>query len=462
MPVRELSSHHHWRHRSTRGSRGTTIHLLSWMFRAFLVGAFLFGALGFHVETHLSTASFFRQSTSAKWYLHLWSQQATIDSITKQPIPTNPRTTSGTLNPELASPRLWLEHQPNGVYTVLRCDLHLPVSRSSEPSWKVWGTYFHLQRLRNSYALLYPGTNEIQLDKAVDDSVLVASSLLANTFHRILQQEPFRDLSCSTVVVMLTLLWYPNQSNDPNTIEVMGHVYTSGTPSSLKTNDIVSAPPIQVSLAMEGSPQDEALPNRKDFHPRAKQSSWCSLRRPLEDKFKKDGVVGEVLLVDPQGNETQLLEVRKRSLRVGQPWLQEISNCVSRFLAHPLFAHTTQGLTSNCFFVYPGNIIKTPSTNVLEGYARSCVLEAARELDYQVEETSVVLEDRAQWQEVFLSSAIRICQPVDSIVLSLNNNSSSDSEVLWELDSCRADPTAVLPVWREIYHCILKKQGLFC
>ena len=75
-----------------------------------------------------------------------------------------------------------------------------------------------------------------------------------------------------------------------------------------------------------------------------------------------------------------------------------------------------QGLTSNCFFVYPGRVLKTPKDGILRGYARHRVVQAAQALGYHVEQGPVSLDEAPAWQEVFVTSAIRLVQPVQTIV----------------------------------------------
>lgn len=238
---------------------------------------------------------------------HHWSQEASFEFLDqnnntqRKPILKN--------NPDsLTSPRPWLEHYPDGVYTVLRADLlcAAPASRSSfAVPWRVWGVDFHLERLRESYRQIYLGNDNQKsalLDKAVADSVLLAGSLLANAFWEI---QNSTDLSCQTesctVVVMLTLLWYP-QNDDNDAIRVLAHGFSTGQSVDPRRH---VAEPVNVAIASENTP------NRTYFYPQAKQSSWCTVRRPLETKYKKmNNDIGEVLLVDRQGGVTSVLEVR--------------------------------------------------------------------------------------------------------------------------------------------------------
>ena len=95
---------------------------------------------------------------------------------------------------------------------------------------------------------------------------------------------------------------------------------------------------------------------------------------------------------------------------------------------------TLQGLTSNVFFLYPGNVLKTPQDNILKGYARHRVLQAAETLGYHVQQGPISLNEVDSWQEVFVTSAIRLVQPVESIVqhqLAKDNG----TRVVWKSNS---------------------------
>ena len=100
-----------------------------------------------------------------------------------------------------------------------------------------------------------------------------------------------------------------------------------------------------------------------------------------------------------------------------------------------------EGLTSNLFVVYPGNILRTaPSTHVLGGYVRHLIIDCAEKCGYKVEFGSISIEDSSLWEDVFLTSSIRLIMPVNRIFLPHPNTGKDDDEpfqlkTLWELPS---------------------------
>mmetsp|Transcript_16007 Transcript_16007/g.30455 ORF Transcript_16007/g.30455 Transcript_16007/m.30455 type:complete len:874 (+) Transcript_16007:889-3510(+) len=337
-----------------------------------------------------------------------WSKQAFIEEKGKALVFEDSSVLKGGVLTDVSSPRLWLESQPDGVYTVMRSDLFISERQSPhERPWRLWGVDFHMNRLSKPFSKLY-GSNNSALAAAIHKSTSIIGCLLAETFA----EERKNMVSCepgSTCVVTITLLWYPV---DDSTVGVKGHVFTSG--EMIKPRDYSSVTPIRAALALEGS-----MPNRKDNFPDCKQSSWCTTRRPLEEKYMADGA-SEVLLTDTKGDVPTILE----------------------------------GLTTNFFAVYSDGVLKTPDQGMLEGYARGRVKKAAKALGYRLEEGPIALDDAALWKEVFLTSAIRICQPVESIT----EEKDGKTIVHW-----REDPNEKVsdtPVWQKIYNQILSDKNL--
>ena len=104
--------------------------------------------------------------------------------------------------------------------------------------------------------------------------------------------------------------------------------------------------------------------------------------------------------------------------------------------------------------MYDGGLVKTPDRGILEGYARERVKKAAAALGYRVEERPIALHEAALWKEVFLTSAIRICQPVESIT----GEKDGKVTVYWKEDT--VDNKQDLPVWQNIYDQILSEENL--
>lgn len=216
-------------------------------------------------------------------------------------------TTTTTL--DLGSPRAWLQHQTAGVYTVMRVDWLDNNDDSCRhdddriaPGWHTWGLDFHLQRLQQSYATLYPGaTPQSETCVAVQDSMAVVKALLQAATTEVAAAAAATDAGESNCV-MLTLLWHPtavdNNKNETMT-QVKGHVLTVAKPA-------IPSRALDVVLALS----NDRLVNRKDHYPECKQSSWCTDRIPLEIRFKSDSQVDEVLLMHSDDDKECILEVR--------------------------------------------------------------------------------------------------------------------------------------------------------
>lgn len=297
---------------------------------------------------------------------------------------------------EIASPRMWLEHQQGegdgGAYTVLRCDLS-----SDDDEWRVLELDFHLRRLEQSYQALTHAT-------ITKDVVLQTEQVLAKLLDKakeVLSVGTSDQDTCCTC--MVTLLWQPDDDGTGEctcAVVVKGHVYSTG----VFVNPLNYEPtPITASVALGATE-----PNRHNHSPRAKLSSWCRTRRPLEDRFKPNNdTVDEVLLV----HGSTLLE----------------------------------GLTSNLFVLWSNQTLTTPADGVLEGCARNLVIQQAQRLGWTVQCGPVPIESLEDAEEVFLTSAIRLIIPVGKIV-TVGQDGTID-EVLWS--------TPQVPhKWREIFEAI--------
>ena len=379
---------------------------------------------------------------------------------------------------DLTSPREWLEfcearrhHQEKlqqqdrkqtnledqepggGAYTVLRCDFLL-----DQKTWRIWGKDFHWNRLRKScQSLLQQRKLTVSRDKsnekweqsALDSSIEVMDLLLTEAETSILsnnndkKNNPNEKSENSVVVVMLTLLWDP----EPNVrvgIRVRGHVFSAMKASQLLEHDndnvVMDNPnaPVQAVIGHLPPAVEErvanhydksyreitSLPNRYQHIPQAKLSSWCRRRRLLEDIFKsnndRDVILTKQCEHENDGNVQE-------SSKAGESSSIEL----------------LEGLTSNLFVVYPGNVIRTaPSSHVLGGYARDLILECAHECGYRVEFGPIPLADSSKWKEVLLTSSIRLIIPVNRILLpiaaTINKDDSynnDDDNELFELDT---------------------------
>jgi len=365
-----------------------------------------------------------------------------------------------------------------GAYTVLRCDFML-----DEMSWRIWGKDFHFNRLRESYRLLlhhveFDRVEQKEIDKdkpnrkhersALNSSLEVMNLLLEEAKTMILRENNMREVNSTEkggnmiIIVMLTLLWDPDHNdsqisdNNETSIRVQGHAFSTMKASELHNDDstngkivnVGSNPNIPVQAVIgylppsvierttnhdnHNRPGPAFLPNRYQNIPRAKLSSWCRRRRLLEDIFKtKD--IGDVILTkncDDENNDNKQNPLSSLSDALGSISTTKKSS-----------VELLEGLTTNLFVVYPGNILRTvPSTHILGGYVRHLIINCAEKCGYKVEFGSISLADSSLWEEVFLTSSIRLIMPVNKIFLpNANNVDKVDEhfqlETLWELTS---------------------------
>jgi hypothetical protein len=365
---------------------------------------------------------------------HIWSQWAELvlgesevtDAFEVHEIKSN----SG-----WASPRAWLQSMQGddtagGVYSVLRCDYRL-----DNGEWKIWGLDFHLRRLQQSFShCLVDNKVSINPDyqAASRRSRQLLNILLENIAANLLEPQrtslnsEFLPSSLCAVTVMVTLFW--QSIHDNKRIVVRGHSFSTGVPVNLWE---YNPEPVVASLAMgrsKVSPQTSIpLPNRYSLCPEAKLTSWIRRRRPLEQTFQKPHI-GEVLLL--------------RQLDRSEEDKYEI----------------LEGLTSNVFFVYPEGMLRTASRDVLLGFGRHLVLEATASCEgLQVDDsttTPITLDDAPLWQEIFLTSSIKLVVPVCQILVPIHADTSE--EIIWKQIWSTKSDTAT-PFWPAIRTAIIHK-----
>lgn len=274
---------------------------------------------------------------------------------------------------DLQSPREWMEYLESsegmsGAYTVIRCDF------STNKHWRIWGRDFHINRLCQSYRALQVHVNEEALDSAMNTTDEIIANLLNESFH-ILNGEISH--SNNVYTIMLTILWQKGVGESSSPIVIRGHVFCSGR--AAVAGDKQHLPePTTATLALPFG--KKVLPNRYSHYPEAKLSSWCRQRRPLEQEFKRNG---EVLLTREVRGEIHILE----------------------------------GLTSNVFFVYSDNKLRTANKGVLEGYAKSLVLDCASRLGIECDPAPIRVQDASLWREIFLTSSVRLLIPVKQVLV---------------------------------------------
>ena len=300
----------------------------------------------------------------------------------------------------LTSPREWLEYNEGigrcGAYTVIRCDLS-----SNKSSWRIWERDFHWERLADSYRSLLVDDCEADCKDAIQRTDALLSTLLNSCRKTLLADGTTVHIdSCCTC--MVTFLWQTNNE----LCSVRGHVFTTG----VFANPIDYDPkPIPASLARM------ATPNRYENKPRSKLSSWCSIRRPLECRFK--GV-----------DDSEVFLTR------------EVDDGVCEIL---------EGLTSNVFVLCRDGTLRTPAEGVLEGCARMQVMHHALSMGYSVNCSPVTLDSVGEWDEVFCTSSIRLIIPVLKIV------DGKNGRTVWQGST---KPTK----WRKLYYSILADINNTC
>jgi Amino-transferase class IV len=104
-----------------------------------------------------------------------------------------------------------------------------------------------------------------------------------------------------------------------------------------------------------------------DSHPESKLSAWCPPAVAARRSVSYDR--GDLLLTRPVGEEVHILE----------------------------------GLSSNVFFIYTNNKLRTANDGVLKGYARKLVLDCAKACGLHYDQAPIGVQDAQIWCEVFLT-----------------------------------------------------------
>jgi hypothetical protein len=371
-----------------------------------------------------------------------------------------------------------------GAYSVLRCDVSYPATCSEtnhvslsdtrlqdthDFQWNVWGIDVHMDRLCSSYAMLLNSHNPVRPCSLKDESLFEEPRQQSENMIKILLEEAAKSLceeNTSTKsdqsktaesaelqnqnacvnrhrTLMLTLLWTPPKHDHINTTNhlrptVRGHASFAGPSRSSIEDQMPKAISACLAIPKELTPEALALlPHRHVENARtgtndsigasAKISSWCRVRRPLEDPsvFKVPGMnVGEVLLVSNSNNaSSDFIE----SLEI------------------------LEGLTSNLFVIYTDGTVRTaPATKVLPGYSRFLVTKALLKMGQQLATCNgprLIFEDSAPtvqdalsglWSEVFVTSAIRLLIPVNRILIpsvkTLHDYTTTEMTTIWHGD----------------------------
>lgn len=353
---------------------------------------------------------------------------------------------------DVSSARGWMEHIEQsdgqlygvGAYTVLRCDA---IYSENKCNWKIWGLDFHMNRLISSYRKLMKNSGiycmmegntdnakscEKESKQQTDDmisSLLDAAATSLLTKDLTINQTHEENVLSRTL--MLTILWTPphgnsKEFNNANPI-IRAHAAFAGLTRAhgSTVDDTLFPSPISACLAIPSDLTSEALnvlPTRHSEENNesqlvgadAKISSWCRIRRPLEDpnRFKLPGSdVGEVLLVMQDKSKSNINE-------------QDFVNSLD----------ILEGLTSNLFVIYKNGTVRTaPLSKVLSGYARHLVTEEVDEMkELILREFAPNVQDAKDelWSEVFVTSAIRLIIPVNRVLIP--QVGEDKPAILWE------------------------------
>lgn len=337
--------------------------------------------------------------------------------------------------------------------------------------WKIWGFQFHMKRLIESYNTFRTETQSIHNETKTQYDYNVTLHETMCIIRKILKHIVESDKnSLPPTIFMLTLLWYPNATcNKSNEILVKGHVvpfysqYTQQLDENFKQqqqiiyqlNDVIS-----VALVTP----DQYYPNRKDWLPYSKISSWCTIRRPIEQSFQN------ILTMNHYKSSMQNVEKSNASSVSIHEYILT-SSITSNDGSDEGNDNVVllEGLTSNIFCIYPNNIIRTTMDHSLRGYAQTLIMEAAEHLGYTIHDNqSILLSDSSQWKEIFITSSIKIITPVQSVFIpkyyekNTNNSNISHLQKIWSQSSLlENNETSSNSVCQQLYDFILRNRTLF-
>lgn len=316
---------------------------------------------------------------------------------------------------DVSSPRLWLEHHPDGVYTVIRVELEQQEQVQTQ-GWSIWGLEFHLDRLEYSYArwsqVLIENNRRISraaFNQARQETRHVLFQLLREAGIYMNRSTDSPSEASKEMIYMGTILWHP-QNEDR--IQVRGHI------TRYLYFPIFPIQPIVATLAVlpsnKGTISNLSLPSRRRPLGLAdcKFSSWCRERRPLEAEFPI-----------PWTNSSL-------GFAAHEIILTDVSHVVDRNGGRPLLqVQLLEGLTSNLFLVYPNRVVRTSSSPfVLPGFARSMALICLQHFGYAIDTNNTICagytlseksiaEALSSCEEVFVTSSVKLVAPVHAIFI---------------------------------------------
>jgi len=354
---------------------------------------------------------------------------------------------------DATSPRSWMDHIEHssednhgvGAYTVIRCDATYNFNHNT-CQWKIWGIGFHMNRLCSSYRMLMKHNNEHSTSAFSSDyeSKLQTNDIISSLLDEATTSLMKEDVSSTSKqdgeyvrTLMVTILWTPsnkvvNDSTDANYKPIIrGHSTFAGKARTTNSNDDLFPSPISACLGIPSELTSEELaklPKRYSndnndniksqslVGANAKISTWCTIRKPLEDstRFKiPESNIGEVLLVTQDENKQYQDE-------------EDFINSLS----------ILEGLTSNLFIIYKDGTIRTaPVGKVLLGYARHLVkeeIETRNDLHLDLNPPTIQDAKDGLWSEVFITSSKRLIVPVNRVLIPSIGDANEEPTVLWE------------------------------
>ena len=351
----------------------------------------------------------------------------------------------------------------SSAYDTLRADL--PTNEIQDKDAKVWGLDFHLDRLQRSYQSttktkhMSPRT----LQRARHASITLMQALLQraqNELPPLQSTTPTTTNSLDTIIYIVRVTWLwstpwqqTNHDNDDNDdhhhhrhnhddIIVRAHAVCTG-----QSVPVYGPTPITCSVAalLDDKNQvtvDHTLPTRHS-KPQSKVPAWTVQRQSLDHYKPKDDVgCSEILLVRTAKSTIH----NKKGIEL------------------------LEGSSSNVFCVYRDGTLRTPDQGVLHGYVRHLVLESAAACGLRIDTTTpILLEEVAEWKEVFITSSSRLIYPIQRIIIPTGSNGQETTRQFREFwrdpwfdndnNNSQHGQQQQQPKWQALLHAILRQGG---
>lgn len=284
------------------------------------------------------------------------------------------------------SPAAFLLELPQGAYTA---------ARTVNGGRSIVCYAFHVQRLQRTLAALVQDAGRAPLQPFLEDTEA------ASCWFSIFSTKKLRD-SIRTALHQWALVYQRKQGGNGEPAEALiiiyipcvdgNKVFSAGTSDSKACCNLHETVPVFVRCSELAPPTVEHEVVSKhaevEFHlgiersnPSIKYSGWVRDRKRCEE-------------LREHADSIELVIVRRASTSV----------------------IILEGLVSNIFFIYKEGYVATAVNDVLHGHMRELVLRVceAHNVPLRLEKPPLV-EERAQWSEVFLVSATRVITPVHRV-----------------------------------------------